>query len=122
MALRFLLDENLRGPLWQAIRHSNATGVDVLEAMRVGDPGAPALETPDPNLLLWAEAHGRILVSLDVISMSGHLADHLHAGHHSPGVFILRPRWTIPLVLAALILRDQAGDPQIYVDRFEFIP
>ncbi len=122
MSLCFLLDEHLRGPLWQAIQQHNTKGVDVLDTLRVGDPPAPPLGTLDPDNLLWAEQQARILVSCDTRSLPGHLADHLCAGRHSPGAFILRPTWTVPLVLAALVLHGHAGDPQSYVDRIEFIP
>jgi hypothetical protein len=122
MALCFLLDEHLRGPLWQAIQHHNAGGIDVIDVLRVGDPPAPALGTADTDLLLWSEANGRILVSQDRKTMPGHLAAHFQAGHHIPGFFLLRPVWTISAVLAALILYDQACDPADLVDQVMDIP
>src|SRR5271170_2706315 len=111
MALRFLLDEHLRGPLWYGIQHHNAAGANVLDVLRVGDPPAPALGTSDPDLLLWAEMQGRILISQDYRTMPGHLADHLLTGRHSPGLFLLRRVWTISQIIRALILHDQAADP-----------
>src|SRR5262249_51837589 len=57
MALRFLLDENLREALWHAIQHHNSLGVDVLDALRVGDAPAPPTGTADPDLLQWCEAN-----------------------------------------------------------------
>ena len=52
MALRYLLDEHLRGGgLWQAIRQHNASGVDVLDVVRVGDPPDLPLGTGDPDVL-----------------------------------------------------------------------
>jgi hypothetical protein len=122
MALCFLLDEHLRGPLWRAIQQHNAAGIGILDVLRVGDPPAPLLGTLDPDLLLWGEAQGRILITRDNNSMPGHFASHLQAGHHSAGVFILRRHWTIPLVVAALMLHDQTGEPALYLDRIEFIP
>ncbi len=122
MALCFFLDEHLRGPMWRAIQQHNAAGIDVLDVLRVGDPPAPPLGTTDPDLLLGGEAHARVLITRDRKTMPGHLAGHLQAGHHSPGVFVLRPSWTIPDAIDALVLRDQAGDPAFYVDRLEFIP
>jgi hypothetical protein len=38
--------------------------------------------------LLWAEREGRVLVTLDRHTMPGHLANHLRAGHNSPGSFL----------------------------------
>src|SRR3954469_19438412 len=99
MALCFLLDEHLRGALWQAIGHHNSHGGDVLDTLRVGDTPAPPLGTVDPDLLLWCEANGRVLVSEDRKTMPGHLTAHFLAGRHVGGVFLLTPRWTIPIVL-----------------------
>ncbi len=71
MALGFLLDEHLRGPLWRAIQQHNASGVDVIDALRVGDAPAPPLGTTDPDNLLWAEAHGRIPITEDRRTIPG---------------------------------------------------
>jgi hypothetical protein len=122
MALRYLLDENLRGALWRALQQHNANGVDPVDVLRVGDAPAPPLGTPDPGLLLWAEGNGRVLVSLDHNTMPGHLTAHVQAGHHSPGIFLLRPNWSIPVLVAYLVLHDQGGDPLHYVDRVEYVP
>src|SRR5262245_65086760 len=98
MALCYLLDENLRGPLWRAIQQHNAAGMDVIDVLPVGEPSAPPLGTSDPDLLLWAESYNRVLVTLDVNIMPGHLAAHLQAGRRSPGVLLLRRRWTVASV------------------------
>jgi hypothetical protein len=52
MPLRFLLDENLRGPMWDALQHHNATGAYTVDVLRVGDSLAPPLRTPDKDLLI----------------------------------------------------------------------
>jgi hypothetical protein len=121
MALCFLLDEHLRGPLWQAIQQHNATGVNVLDVVRVGDPPAPPLGTADPDLLVWGEAHGRILVSEDKRTLPLHLQFHFQAGRHIPGLLILLGGWTIPAVIDALVLRDQVLEPPDMVDVVEYI-
>lgn len=38
MALVFLLDEHLRGPLWNAIERHNGGGEYVIDAIRVATP------------------------------------------------------------------------------------
>lgn len=123
MPLRYLLDEHLRGGgLWQAIQQHNTQSVQPLEAIRVGDsPDLPRGST-DPVILLWAEQHGRILLTLDRHTVPGYLANHLQAGRHSPGVLIVRRRCTLPQVLAALVLAAYARDPAYYQDRIEYIP
>src|SRR5947209_4589649 len=102
MPLSFLLDENQRGPLWKAIFFHNLTGINLVDAVRVGDLPDLPLGSLDPDILLWAEREGRILVTKDKDSMSAHLADHLQSGHHSPGVFSIRKRSSLPLVVSFL--------------------
>src|SRR6266852_8081809 len=106
MALRYVLDEHLRGPLWRAIQWHNSLGVYPLDVVRVGDPADLPLGTGDPAILLWAEREQRILVTQDTDSMPTHLADHLAAGGHSPGVFMVRHHSTLPQILS--FLRDAA--------------
>jgi hypothetical protein len=123
MPLSYLLDEHLRGGgLWQAIRHHNTRGIHPLAAVRVGDPPDLPHGSTDPAILLWAEREGRILVTQDENTIPRHLAQHLQAGRHSPGVFMPRARCTIRQVLDALVLIAYAGDPAYYRDRIEYIP
>lgn len=88
MAIRFLLDEHLRGVLWNAIERHNRLGGLPIDAVRVGDPADLPLGSDDAVILAWAEKENRILVTLDRHTMSGNLAQHLATGRHSPGVFI----------------------------------
>src|SRR5262249_11639833 len=80
------------------------------------------LGTTDPDLLLWCEGNGRVLVSRDHRTMPAHLTAHLLAGRHLPGLLLLHPVWTIPAVIAALVLHDQACDPADLVDQTVYIP
>src|SRR5438128_329247 len=95
MPIAFVLDENARGPLWKAIQTHNQGGIHPIDAVRVGDQADLPLRSRDPAILAWAEQTGRILLTYDESSMTGHWLDHLQAGHHSPGVLILREK--VPL-------------------------
>ncbi len=122
MALRYVLDEHLRGPLWRAIQWHSSSGLFPLDVVRVGDPAELPLGTGDPALLQWAEREQRILVTQDTDSMSTHLADHLAAGRHSPGIFMIRRHSTLPQIVA--FLRDAAYASELleWQDRIQFIP
>jgi hypothetical protein len=122
MVLRYLLDENLRGPLWRAVQRHNHGGTDPIDAIRVGDAADLPLGIDDPAILLWAEAEGRILLSLDWDTMIGHLNDHLVAGHHSPGVFMIHPRSRIKDLLEFLVLAAYAGNEAQWCDQITYIP
>jgi len=118
----FLLDENLRGDFWQAILSHNQSGRYPIDAARVGDPPDLPLGTPDPEILLWAERNGRILLTLDRNTMPAHFHAHLAAGRHSPGVMLIRPSATLAEVVDYLELVSEAGTPDDYADTIRFIP
>jgi hypothetical protein len=115
MPLAFVLDEHLRGELRQAILSHNAKGSHPVDAVCVGDPPDLPLGSTDPDILLWAERHNRILVSCDESTMKTHLADHLRNGHRSPGVFLIRKGTTTAdaaFFLAAAAHASEATDWQ----------
>jgi hypothetical protein len=122
MMLRYVLDEHLRGPLWRAIQWHNSLGVYPLDVVRVGDASDLPLGSDDPALLLWAEREQRILVTHDADTMPAHLADHLAAGRHSPGVFMIRPHSILPQILSFLQDAAYAGEPEEWQDRIQYIP
>jgi hypothetical protein len=122
MPLRFVLDENQRGPLWRAVVRHNQTGVYPLDVVRVGDPPDLPLRSLDPDILVWAEREERILVSFDKTTLAGHLAKHLQTGHHSPGIFTLRRGSRLADVVNHLALVAYASDAWEWQDRIEFIP
>jgi hypothetical protein len=98
--IRYLLDENIDPKLrTQLIRHAPD-----LVVWRIGDPGAPKRGTPDPNILLWCEANGFMMVTGNRQSMPVHLQAYLAAGHHVPGILIAHPDMTIGAILDQLLL------------------
>lgn len=122
MPLRYLLDEHFRGPLWRAIQQHNAGGTHPIDVSRVGDPADLPLGSLDPDDLLWAERNGCVVVSFDKGTMPGHLVGHLQAGHHSPGVYLVRSYATIPQVVDYLVISAYTTDPALLQDTYEFIP
>lgn len=122
MPLRYLLDENQRGLLWQVIQRHNGRGLYVLDVVRVGDPVELPLGVDDPTILEWAEQEQRILVTFDKASIPNHLNNHLASGKHSPGVFIL-VRDDRPMeVLDFLVIAAWRTDTEEWADRFQYIP
>ena len=122
MAPRFAFDENLRGALWNLVARHNRKGELTVDVVRVGDVGVVPLGTKDPELLRWAELEGRILVSEDRRTMSKHLADHLAAGHHSPGVMTLKVQVPLRSVLDFLVVAAHATEPDEWADANWFVP
>ncbi len=122
MSPRFLLDENLRGPLWDAIERHKLQVSEPIDVLRVGDETAPTLGILDPDLLIWCEGAGRILVSVDKRTLPGHFAEHLAVGRHSPGVFLIRPGQSIRAVVEFLSLVSDASDADEWRDAITYIP
>lgn len=89
---------------------------------RVGDPGAPALGTPDQETLFWCEERGFSLVTNNRESMPVHLREHLDAGHHAPGIFTLNPSMTFGETAEELVLIWGASEAEEYVNQLNYLP
>src|SRR4051812_10045832 len=111
MPVRFLLDENLPARLWSAVVRHNPPGLAPIDVIRVGDPPELPRGTQDPDILIWAEGADRILVSQDLSTLPLFLADHLRAGRHSPGIFLIRHGASLRAVVDCLILVAHASEP-----------
>ena len=122
MALRYLIDENLRGPLWTALLRANANRSQTLELACVGDDPDLPLSLSDRELLLWAEAHGFVVVSSDLRTMPVHLGAHLDGGHHSEGVFLIDLPCSIPRIIEALLYYADEPETSLWRDRISYIP
>ena len=122
MALRFVLDENQRGRLWRAIVWHNQLGPYPVDAVRVSDADDLLLGMTDPEILFWTEREDRILVSFDKATLAEHLAAHLNAGRHVPGILLLRRGSRLSPVVQHLALVTHASEAWEWSDRIEFIP
>lgn len=121
MALAFLLDENVRGRLGQAIERRNATTEWPLDVVQVGDSADLPLGTSDPDLLVWIERESRLLVSLDKNTLPGHLERHLASGHHVPGILLIRRGTSMGALVDDLVAVAYASDATEWQDRIEYI-
>jgi hypothetical protein len=122
MPLRYLVDENLRGPFWTAFVRANAGHALPLEIACVGECNAPPLASRDSDILKWSEQHGYLVVSNDVKTMPGLVDAHLRAGGHLPGVFLVNLPCSIPYVLEALLYYGTESDEEEWHDQCTHIP
>lgn len=116
--IHYLLDENV-DPLYRAEFLKREPTITI---WRVGTPGAPPRATPDPEILNWCEEHGFILVTNNRKSMPDHLRDHLNAGHHTPGIFVMNPNMTIGQTIDELLLVWGASHEDEYQDQIAYMP
>lgn len=115
---RYLLDEDTP----HAIRDQRLRHEPAMEILTVGSDAAPALSTSDAELLQWIEREGYVLVSRNRRTMPRHLREHLAAGGHIPGIFLLRRRYSLSQVIEDLMLVWEAGRFEEYRDRIEYLP
>lgn len=121
MALRYLLDEHLRGTFGKVIRRHNLVSEMPLDVVRIGDVDDLPLGSPDPQVLRWAEREDRILVTQDRRSMGRHLMAHLASGHHCPGIFMLRPGASYRGAVEFLMLAAYASSAGEWRDQIHFV-
>jgi hypothetical protein len=114
----FLLDEHVP-PFIQAQLAQMAPD---LRVHTINDDSAPVRGTLDPEILIWIETHGCMLVTNNRASMPGHLADHLARGHHIPGIVQLPRHMNIGAILDDLWLIGAAAQPGEFQDQIVHLP
>jgi hypothetical protein len=118
MAIQYLIDENMPSLYReQLLRH-----LPNLIIHTVGDLGVPPRGTLDPEIIVWCEKNGFLLITKNRRSMPFHLADHLSTGHHLPGILVLRRQADVGQVIADLVLIAEAADDDEYLDRISYVP
>jgi hypothetical protein len=73
MALRFVLDEHLRGRPYLSILRQNTRGGPSIDVVQVGDPVDLPRGTQDPDLIRWAAKQSRIIIARDKATLPKHL-------------------------------------------------
>lgn len=115
---RFLIDENMTPEYrTQLLRHEPS-----LTVLAVGDEGAPAKSTADPDILVWCEQNDFTLITNNRKSMPQHLSDHLDEGNHVPGIFTINIEEPMGKIIQELLLIVGASAKEEYIDRITYIP
>lgn len=115
---RYLIDENLSPQYPTQLRKHEPS----LKVLRVGDEGAPASGSKDPDILKWCEQNNYTLVTEDKKTMRSHLDNHLSKGRHVPGIFTISTGIKWGTILDQLILIAGASFEDEYMDDITFIP
>jgi hypothetical protein len=115
---RFLLDEHLPPSVADELRRRGPG----LQAFAIGQPGAPAKGTPDPDLLAWVKQNDYLLITNNRASMPTHLNAHLADGHHIPGILVAPFPLRIGSLIEVLLLVWGASFPDEYRDQITYLP
>ncbi|MCA1992408.1 MAG: DUF5615 family PIN-like protein [Coleofasciculus sp. S288] len=119
MSLKYLLDENVNPVYKVQLRQKRRD----LVIWAVGsEPTTPSMGTLDPEILLWCEEYDFVLVTNNRTSMPVHLVDHITAGHHVPGIFLLNPKLSIGQNIDELILIAEGSFNNEYQDQIVNLP
>lgn len=113
---RFLADHNVNDNLVFAL-HARVPEVDVV---RVRDVGLS--RTDDRSILDWAAREGRLVLTLDRRTMSRCAFERLKADQPMPGVFQLRPGFTLREVIEDLVLIVSCCDAGEFDGQVRYIP
>ncbi len=87
--LRFLSDENLNGDLVRGLLRRQPD----LDLLRVQDMNL--LEADDPDILEWAAAHDRIVLTHDGATMPNFAYERIVAEKAMPGLFVINDRLSV---------------------------
>jgi Domain of unknown function (DUF5615) len=95
---------------------------EALTVWQIGDAGTPARGALDPDILIWCEANDFVLVTNNRKSMPAHLADHLAAGRHVPGILLLDLDAPIGLAIEDLWIAAAASQEDELRDTIVYVP
>ncbi|MUH00459.1 hypothetical protein F7734_52590 [Scytonema sp. UIC 10036] len=118
MTLNYLLDENVDPSYKTQLTRLNAN----LIVWIVGEPNTPAKGTLDPEILLWCEEYGFVLVTNNRTSMPVHLDEHIAQNRHVPGIFILNPKLSMGQNIDELVFIAEAAFVNEYQDQIVHLP
>lgn len=82
----------------------------------------PPKGTLDPEILIWCEENGFILVTNNRKTMPKHLKDHLAKGRHIPAIFQLNPKMSIGKTANELVAIWGASEITEYQDVIIYLP
>jgi hypothetical protein len=116
--LKLLLDENVDDLFGRELLRRDTEVV----VWSIGAPGAPPKGTSDPQLLIWCEERGFLLVTNNRKSMPAHLSDHLKAKRHTPGIILLNATLSVGANIDELWLIATSGDAVRFEDCITYLP
>jgi Domain of unknown function (DUF5615) len=114
--LRLLADENFNGDIIRGLL-LRQPDLDVVRVQDVGLAGAD-----DPDILTWAAANHRIVLSHDRATMPDYAYERVAAGEAMAGVFILNDRFPIGLAIDEILLIVECTDESEWLGRAVHLP
>ena len=101
--LRLAADEDFNNHIVRGVRRRNSD-VDIVRVQDAGLSGEP-----DPRVLAWAAAEGRVLFTHDVNTMTAHAKRRAEQGSPMPGLFAVFRAMPIGDVIEDVLLIAECG-------------
>ena len=114
--LRLAADENLDNRILAGLRRR----IPFLDLVRVQDVGLAGV--PDPEVLAWAAAEGRVLLSHDVATITHYAYERIRNGQPMPGVFEIHARAPLGVVIEDLVLAVESSVPGEWEGQVLYLP
>ena len=114
--LRLLADENFNGDIVRALL-LRQPGLDIV---RVQDVGLAGLA--DPDILAWAAANERIILTHDRATLPDYACERVAVGEKMPGVFILNDRLPVGHATREILLVIACSEQPEWSDRVVRLP
>jgi predicted nuclease of predicted toxin-antitoxin system len=114
--LRLLADENFNGDIVRALllRQPN---LDIVRVQEVGLAGVS-----DPDILAWATANDRIILTHDRATLPDYAYERLAVGENMPGVFILNDRFAVGDATREILFMIACSEQSEWRDRVVYLP
>ena len=114
--LRLLADENFNGDIVRALLLRQPH----LDIVRVQDVGLAGVG--DPDILAWAAANNRIILTHDRATLPDYAFERLARSESMPGVFILNDRFPIGNAIPEIFLLLVCSEQPEWIDRVVYLP
>jgi hypothetical protein len=114
--LRLLTDEDFDGRLTRALL-ARLPGLDLVRVQDVA-----LMHTPDPDILAWAAAAGRIVLTHDRNTMTGFATARVNAGQPMPGLFVVDRQASSGRTLNDLEALAAPSEMDEWRDQIIFVP
>src|SRR5207245_10099000 len=114
--LRRLSAESFKGDIVRGLQ-ARLTGLDLVRAQDAG-----LMQTPDPQVLAWAAAEGRILLTHDRRTVPRYAYDRVRAGEPMPGVIVVSNLMPLGQAIDELELLITCSLPDELRDRVQYVP
>lgn len=114
--LRLLADENFNGDIVRGLR-LREPGLDIIRLQDAGLLGAD-----DPDVLAWAAANDRIVLTHDRATMPDFAYERVVAGDPMPGMCILDARFPTGQAIEEILLVVACTEQTEWRDRVIYLP